>query len=91
MIEESTDFLQSEDTSPEDIVKKRGGKNKIQEEWIRCVVLLLENSDAYPDAIQFEGRQIEPDDNINIRDLWIFLNYNGISDKGMEAEPISEN
>lgn len=88
MVEELTDLLADGDKSPENILKKRGGKEKIQDEWIRCVVSLLEHSDGYPESIQFEGREIEPNEDIGFEDLWIFLNYDGISDKGMDAEPV---
>ena len=88
MIEESMHLFQNNDASPDDIVEERGGKDKIQQEWVRCVLILLENSDEYPDAIQFEGRRIEPDQDIGVRELWIFLNHEGISERGMEAEPV---
>lgn len=88
MTEEAADILSDEDASPEDIIQERGGKDNIRQEWIRCVVTLLENSDNYPDAIKFEGREINPDSDIGFKDLWVFLNHEAISDRGMQAEPI---
>ena len=89
MTEEATEVLLTDDRSLEDIIRERGAKGKIQQEWIRCVVTLLENSDEYPDAIRFEGRRIEPQESIGFKDLWIFMNRGGISDKGMEADPVN--
>lgn len=90
MVEDKADLLSGEGKSPDQFMKKRGGKDKIQDEWIRCVVSLLEHSNNYPDAIRFEGRRIEPDFDIRFKDLWIYLNYEGVQDKGMTVEPIYE-
>lgn len=89
MVEGTVNLLSGDNESLETLIEERGGaKKKIQQEWIRCVVSLLENSAVYPEAIVLEGRRIEPGESIGFEELWIFLNYEGISDKGLEAEPI---
>lgn len=88
MVEEATNLFLNSNKSPEDILEERKTKPRIREEWIRCVNALLEESDTYPDAIEFEGRKIEPHEDVLFEDLWIFLNHAGINEKGMQAEPI---
>jgi hypothetical protein len=88
MVEEKAELFM-EGASEEDIQKERSAKSRIREEWVRCVVALLEESATYPDAITFEGRRIAPHKEMQFEDLWIFLNHVGISEKGMEAEPIN--
>jgi len=89
MVEEATDIHVSSDESPVKVYEEREAKPRIREEWVRCVVTLLEESNMYPNAINFEERKIEPQKDMRFEDLWIFLNHSGISDKAINAEPIN--
>jgi len=93
MIEEATDVLlddgDRDDEPPKRIHEEREAKPRVREEWVSCVLAVLEESDSYPNAIEFEGRKIEPDEDILFEDLWIFLNHTGINEKGMEVEPVN--
>ena len=89
-VEETANVVLNGDISIDEIIKEHDEKDKFRQEWVRCVMVLLENSDTYPDVIQFEGEKIEPNssDNISFEKLWVFLNHEGISDKGMEVKQI---
>jgi hypothetical protein len=90
MVEEKADIQLSDSGPPTEIYEEREAKTRIREEWVRSVVALVKESDKYPSAINFEGREIKPHEDIQFEDLWVFLNHSGISEKGMEAEPVND-